>query len=51
MANVKYTPRLQEKYKKEVISALAKKFGPRIGQGKRPNMHFCYWTFVESATL
>jgi len=27
MANVKYTPRLEEKYKKEVVPALAKKFG------------------------
>jgi large subunit ribosomal protein L5 len=27
MANVKYTPRLQEKYKKEVVPALVKKFG------------------------
>jgi len=27
MANVKYTPRLEEKYKKEVVLALAKKFG------------------------
>jgi len=27
MANVKYTPRLREKYKKEVVPALVKKFG------------------------
>jgi large subunit ribosomal protein L5 len=27
MANAKYTPRLQEKYKKEVVPALVKKFG------------------------
>src|SRR4051795_11506625 len=27
MATVKYTPRLQEKYKKEIVPALVKKFG------------------------
>ena len=27
MSTVKYTPRLQEKYKKEVVPALVKKFG------------------------
>ena len=32
-------------------AAQAKKFRPMIGQGKRPSMHFCKWTFVESATL
>lgn len=31
--------------------ALAKKFRPMIGQGKRPSMHFCKWTFVESVNL
>lgn len=31
--------------------ALAKKFRAMIGQGKRPSMHFCKWTFVESANL
>jgi hypothetical protein len=30
---------------------LAKKFRERIGQGKRPSIHFCKWTFVESAIL
>lgn len=32
-------------------TTFAKKFRPMIGQGKRPSMHFCKWTFVESATL
>lgn len=30
---------------------LAKKFRPMIGHGKRPSIHFCKWTFVESANL
>jgi hypothetical protein len=30
---------------------VAKKYKERIGQGKRPSMHFCKWTFVESAVL
>ena len=30
---------------------LARKFRARIGQGKRPSMHFCKWTLVESAAL
>ncbi len=32
-------------------SNVAKKFREIIGQGKRPSMHFCKWTFVESTTL
>ena len=30
---------------------LVRKFKERIGQGKRPSLHFCKWTFVESANL
>lgn len=30
---------------------LAKKFRPMIGHGKRPSLHFCKWTFVESTSL
>src|SRR5205809_2806097 len=30
---------------------LAKKFRERIGQGKRPSLHFCKWTHVESTAL
>ena len=29
----------------------AKKYKAHIGQGKRPSMHFCKWTFVESVSL
>ncbi len=30
---------------------LARKFRGIIGQGKRPSLHFCKWTYVESAAL
>ena len=32
-------------------SHLAKKYHGIIGQGKRPSLHFCKWTYVESAAL
>jgi len=32
-------------------SQLAKKFRGIIGQGKRPSLHFCKWTYVESTAL
>ena len=31
--------------------AAVKKHGPKIRHGKKPNLHFCKWSFVESASL
>jgi hypothetical protein len=31
--------------------AAAKKYKAKVGQGKRPSMHFCKWAYVESAAL
>ncbi len=31
--------------------AMAKKYGPKLRHGKKPNLHFYNWSFVESASL
>lgn len=31
--------------------AVVKKFGPKMRRGKKPNIHFYKWSFVESASL
>ncbi len=31
--------------------ATIRKYGPKMRHGKKPNLHFCKWSFVESATL
>lgn len=32
-------------------TAVVKKYGPKIRHGKKPNLHFCNWSFVETASL
>jgi hypothetical protein len=32
-------------------AAAVKKYGPKFRHGKKPNLHFCNWSFVESASL